>query len=146
MVSQPWLEVIWPSASGTRVTWAGFTSSTRSTNFCSWEFPSILNSVVMMSLIAYTSAYRICLSSGRGCTVTPSAPKRCASTAALTTSGLLPPRLLRRVANLLMLTESLVMEQRYKNGTVSTNESRDGGPGVDGCSYFYCLISNVWYS
>lgn len=53
-------------------------------------------------------------SSGRGCTVTPSAPKRCTSMAAFTISGLLPPRLFLSVANLLMLTESLVgMRQIY---------------------------------
>src|SRR5262245_5452511 len=62
----------------------------------------------------------MCLSSGRGCTVTPSAPKRCASMAAFTTSGLLPPRLFLSVANLLMFTESLVVCSIGRRYTVVT--------------------------
>src|SRR6218665_1721018 len=56
----------------------------------------------MIFFIASTSARRICRSSGRGCTVTPSAPKRSQSMATRATSGLLPPRELRRVAALLI--------------------------------------------
>src|SRR6476661_9562952 len=68
----------------------------------------------------------MCRSSGRGCTVIPSAPKRCASTAAFTTSGLLPPRLLRSVASLLILTESFVgIEAKiiFRDGKIQKNKS-----------------------
>src|SRR5438445_4943778 len=58
----------------------------------------------------------MCRSSGRGCTVTPSAPNNCASMAALTTSGLSPPLLFLRVANLLIFTDSFVMIQSYGFG------------------------------
>ena len=45
MVSQPALEVIASSASGTRVTWVGLTCNTKSMNL-GMGFPSILYSVV----------------------------------------------------------------------------------------------------
>src|SRR6185312_8536747 len=51
----------------------------------------------------------MCLSSGRGCTVIPSAPKVMMSFAVLIRSGLLPPRELRSVAILLMFTDNFVM-------------------------------------
>ena len=54
LVSQPWLLVIWLSASGTSVTCVGFTSSTRST-YLPMGFPSMLNSVVMTGRISLTS-------------------------------------------------------------------------------------------
>src|SRR6185312_17352104 len=51
----------------------------------------------------------MCLSSGRGCTVIPSAPKVMMSLAVLIRSGLLPPRELRSVAILLIFTDNFVM-------------------------------------
>src|SRR5690606_34935778 len=55
-----------------------------------------------------TSEYLMCLSSGLGCTVMPSAPNCWQSMAAFITSGLLPPLLFLRVAILFILTESFV--------------------------------------
>ena len=78
--------------------------------FCSWQLQhNIKNSVVTIFFSLKTSSYRICLSSGRGWTVMPWAPKRSQSLATCIRSGLLPPRELRRVAILLMLTDSLVI-------------------------------------
>ena len=69
----------------------------------------MLNSVVTVGLMALTSEYLMCLSSGLGCTVMPSAPNLSQSTAAFSTSGIFPPRALRIVAILLMFTLSLVI-------------------------------------
>src|SRR6185436_7740680 len=44
-----------------------------------------------------------------GCTVMPGAPACTHTSAAATTDGITPPRALRTVATLLMLTESLIM-------------------------------------
>ncbi len=72
--------------------------------------------------MALTSEYLMCLSSGLGCTVMPSAPNLSQSTAAFSTSGIFPPRALRIVAILLMFTLSLVRfsslrlsSRRYNN-------------------------------
>jgi hypothetical protein len=108
IVSHPEFDVIASTASGTRVTWSGFTSSTRSMNE-SIGLPSMLNSVVIRGRISRTSAYLMCLSSGLGCTVIPSAPNLSQFTAASATSGILPPRAFLIVAILLMLMLSLVM-------------------------------------
>ena len=107
-VFHPALEVMASAASGTRVTCAGTTSSTRSTN-AGMGLPSILSSVVSTGFNALTSEYLICLSSGLGCTVMPSAPKRSQSKAALITSGMFPPREFRNVAILFIFTLSLVI-------------------------------------
>ena len=69
----------------------------------------MLNSVVNTFLKSYTSAYLMCLSSGRGCTVMPSAPNRSMFNAVFITSGLLPPLEFRSVAILLMFTDNFVM-------------------------------------
>ena len=66
-------------------------------------------SVCRSGFIALTSEYLMCLSSGRGCTVIPSAPNFSQSTAAFSTSGILPPLEFLRVAILFMFTLSLVM-------------------------------------
>ena len=108
LVSHPWFDVIWSSASGTSVTCVGLTSRTRSM-YRSMGLPSMLSSVVICGLIALTSAYLMCRSSGLGCTVMPSAPNISQSAATLRTSGWLPPRALRSVATLLMLTLNLVI-------------------------------------
>ncbi len=108
MVSHPALDVMASAASGTSVTWSGFTSRTRSMND-PIGFPSMLSSVVIRGLISLTSAYLICLSSGRGWTVMPSAPNFSQFTAASATSGILPPLAFLTVAILFMLTLSLVM-------------------------------------
>ena len=70
-------------------------------------------------LMALTSEYLICLSSGRGCTVIPSAPKFTQSRAAFSTSGMFPPLALRRVANLLILTLNLVMIIPFLNTKIN---------------------------
>ncbi|OQA07546.1 MAG: hypothetical protein BWY67_01703 [Bacteroidetes bacterium ADurb.Bin397] len=80
MVFQPALDVNTSGGSGTSVTCSGLVASTSFMN--SGEgYPSILNSVVTTFFSSTTSLYRICLSSGRGCTVMPSAPKRSQSIA-----------------------------------------------------------------
>ena len=107
-VFQPAFEVIAFSASGTSVTCAGPTSFTRSMNL-GIGFPSMLNSTLMRGLISLTSLYLICLSSGLGWTVIPSAPNLSQSQAAFSTSGRFPPLELRSVAILLMFTLSLVI-------------------------------------
>jgi hypothetical protein len=71
--------------------------------------PSMLNSVVIKGRISLTSEYLICLSSGLGCTVIPSAPNLSQSIAALATFGMLPPLAFLIVAILFMLTLSLVI-------------------------------------
>ena len=71
--------------------------------------PSMLNSVVINGLSSLTSEYRMCLSSGLGCTVIPSAPNLSQSFAAFSRSGMLPPLAFRMVAILFMLTLSLVI-------------------------------------
>ena len=73
----------------------------------------IVQEEVIIFLISLTSLYLMCLSSGLGCTVIPSAPNRWISIAALTTSGLFPPRELRSVAILLMFTESFVITPEF---------------------------------
>ena len=112
MVSHPAFEVRASSASGTSVTWAGFTSLTRSMNL-GIGFPSILSSVEMAGLMALTSEYLICLSSGLGWTVIPSAPNFSQSVAAFSTSGMFPPLEFLRVAILFMLTLSFVMSLMF---------------------------------
>ena len=107
-VFHPALEVRASGASGTSVTCAGRTSSTSEMKL-GMGLPSMFSSVFIKGFIALTSAYLICLSSGLGCTVMPSAPKASQSRAAFSTSGLFPPRALRRVANLLILTLNLVI-------------------------------------
>ena len=107
-VSHPALEVMASWGSGTRVTWSGLTERTRVMN--SWDgYPSILNSVVISGLISRTSLYLICLSSGRGWTVIPSAPKSWQFMAAFNTFGTFPPRAFLRVAILLILTLNFVI-------------------------------------
>ena len=53
----------------------------------------------------------MCLSSGRGCTVIPSAPNCSQLTAASKTLGILPPLALRIVAILLMFTLNFVINR-----------------------------------
>ena len=72
-VSQPAFEVMASCASGTSVTCAGTTSSTRSTND-GIGLPSMFSSVVRTRFRFRTSSWRIWRPSGRGCTVIPSAP------------------------------------------------------------------------
>ena len=108
IVSHPALEVRASGASGTRVTWSGMTSQASAAKL-PVGLPSMLNSVVTRGRISLTSEYLMCLSSGLGWTVMPSAPNFSQSSAALVTSGMFPPRALRRVAILFMFTLSLVM-------------------------------------
>ena len=58
IVSQPALDVMASSASGTRVTWAGHVSRTRSMNE-GIGFPSILNSVVMSNAFS-SESFAVC--------------------------------------------------------------------------------------
>ena len=57
--------------------------------------------ILALEPVSYT--HLICLSSGRGCTVMPSAPKSSQSSATFTTFGTSPPRALRSVATLFIL-------------------------------------------
>src|SRR5262249_21653328 len=56
-----------------------------------------------------TSVAVMCRSSARGCTVMPGAPASTQTFAASSTDGSRPPRELRSVATLLMLTDSFTM-------------------------------------
>ncbi len=104
----PEFEVIVSGASGTRVTCAGFTLLTSEIKSGA-GYPSMLNSVEMAGASSRTSARLIWRSSGRGCTVIPSAPKDSMSRAVASTFGLSSPRAFRRVAILLILTLSRVI-------------------------------------
>ena len=103
MQSQPELDVNCAGESGTRVACVGCTLHTRSIYLAS-GYPSMLNSVVKIGFRDNTSLRVICLSSGLGCTVMPCAPNFSQLMAASITSGLLPPRALRKVAILLIFT------------------------------------------
>ena len=81
--------------------------------------PSMLNSVLMRGRISLTSAYLMCLSSGLGCTVIPSAPNSSQSEAAFVTSGIFPPLAFLMVAILFILTLSLVMAMFVKEAKLS---------------------------
>ena len=93
-------------------------------------YPSILNSVLMYFFSSSTSVRRICRSSGLGCTVMPCPPNCSQSRATCSKSGLLPPRALRNVANLLIFTLSFVINAWYnEENTVNLlKEARNSLP------------------
>ena len=118
MQSQPELDVNCAGESGTRVACAGCTLHTRSI-YLSSGYPSILNSVVSVGFNDKTSLRVICRSSGLGCTVMPCAPNFSQLIAATITSGLLPPRALRKVAILFMFTLNCVIAFLFQKNIVT---------------------------